>query len=173
MSNNDTSAKHQNPNLDKKLSEVADPARVYIPKSTYWHNVKDAEYGMSKSSNNPMFTLTVEIVDHPGYPDTKNPGMIVDPNGTEAQFWVSLTEKAQGNVKKFFNACGLPTDITINELLVKPDPSFLIGKKFFAIGYSKADPQIDEITKQPIKNPMTGEPVVFYQYKIGDVFPRQ
>lgn len=160
------------PNTNTKLSDIPDSKPTYVPKSTYWHRIKDAEFGMSKSSQSPMFTLTVEICDHPGYPDPKNPGSIVDVNGTEATMWVTLTDKASFHVKKFFKACGLPLDLSIADLVANPNPAFLLGKKFLALGYSKADIQVDEITKQPIKNPLTGQDLVYYQYKVGEIFPQ-
>lgn len=165
---NDTT---NNNNLNTKLSDVPDSRPTYVPKSTYWHRIKDAEFKMSKSANQPMFELTVEIVDHAGSVDPKTGG-VVDLNGTEAMMWCSLTEKALPNLKKFFKACNIPLDISLNDLIANPNPAFLIGKKFLAIGYSKPDVQVDEVTKQPIKNPITQQDVVYYQYKVGDVFPQ-
>src|SRR5690349_9817698 len=113
-----------------KLSDVPDYQQVYIPKSTYRHKVVDVAFGMSKSTNNPMFTLDVEITGHPGFPNPKNPQQIVDPNGTKAQVYLSLTEKAMSNIKRFFKACGLPLDLTLADLLANPNPEFLRGREF-------------------------------------------
>lgn len=154
-----------------KFSDAPDYTQTYIPKSTYTWKVVETEYvEKSKSSGNPMFHLTCEITKHPGFPDQRNPGQIVDPNGSKSDFYLSLTEKAVGNIKKFFKACGLPLEMNLEQLKANPNPAFFLGKEFLAIGYSKADVQIDELTKQPIKHPITGQEIVYYQLKIGDVF---
>lgn len=154
-----------------KLSDVPDFQQVYIPKSTYRHKVVDVEYvEKSKSSGNPMFVLTCEITDHAGFPNPRNPQQIVDPNGTTGTVYLSLTEKAAQNLKRFFKACGLPTDISLEDLTKSPNPEFLRGRQFLAIGTSKPTPQIDELTKQPIKHPVTGQDVIYYSYEIKEVF---
>lgn len=157
--------------LKTKLSEVPPPSRIHVKKSTYWHRVKTATFKMSKSSNNPMFELEVEICDHAGYPDGK--GGTTDPNGVDCLYWLSLTPKAAGNVANFFNACGLPTDIDLEKLIEGKNGEFLVGQKFIAMGFSNPTVQMDEVSGQPMKNPFTGEDVVSYQYKITEVFPRK
>lgn len=161
------------PNSKTKLSDVPEYKQVYIPKSVYKHKITEVQFGLSKSANAPMFTLTVEIIDHPGFPNPKNPSEIVDVNGQDAVVYASLTEKALGNLKRLFKACGLPTDISLEELVANPNGEFLKGKTFSALGYSKADPQVDEITKQPIVNPFTGQPIVYYRYTVGEILAPQ
>lgn len=153
-----------------KLSDIPDYQAVYVPKGTYKHLVVDAEYvAKSKGSGNPMYTLEVEICDHPGYPDPKT-GQIKDPNGTKATVYVSLSDQAAGNVKRFFKGCGLPLDLTMDELRANPNADIFKGRKFLAIGYSKPDAMIDELTQQPIKDPITGQDVIYYRYSVGQVF---
>jgi hypothetical protein len=159
-----------NVSTSTKLSDVPEFKQRYIPKSTYRHKVVDVAFGNSKSTNNPMFTLTCEITGHPGFPDPKNPGEVIDPNGTQADVYMSLTDKAAGNVRKMFKAMGLPLDVSIDDLKANPNPELFRGREFLAMGYSKPDVQIDEITKQPLKNPVTGQDIIYYRYQIGEVF---
>lgn len=155
--------------VNTKLSDIPDYQSVYVPRSTYRHKVVDVKFEKSKSSGNPMFTLSVEICDHAGFVNPKN-GEKVDLNGTAATVYLSLTDKAASNLKRFFKACGLPTDITIAELLANPNPEIFRGRQFLAMGQSKMDIQVDEITNQPIKHPVTGQDIVYYRYDVKEVF---
>lgn len=69
-----------------------------IEAGTYVFEVTEAVSGKSKSSGQPMITLTNKVV-------SEGPMM-----GKEQKSWVSLSEKARGRLRSFLDAAQIPYD---------------------------------------------------------------
>jgi hypothetical protein len=140
---------------------------VVIPKNVYKFRVIEAENERSKKNNSRMAKLTLEFIEtDPINHNDKN----VDINGLTIMSWSVVTAKSL----KFANitraAFGL-SELKEDEIDLFDAKEFL-GKTCFAIAHSTLEPQLNDITKEPLKNPYTGEALTKVQREISEWIPK-
>lgn len=87
--------------------EVIKKGNVRVPRDLYQLRCIDAKFGISKSSENPMITLTWEIV---GPDSITVDGMKADVRGKQLTQYLVLTAKNAGNVFELHEKLGLPAE---------------------------------------------------------------
>lgn len=161
-------------------------SRIQFMRDNYILRILEPKFGESKSSGNPMITFDFEIVSPEemqvgdemfnvaGVKLTQYfPTQVIE-NG---QLDVEKTQKAAARLQDFYKKCGVSFDGFNPE---NPDVSSFKGKLIWAL----LNPDVREQRKSPtsaqlaagqregdiIKNPITGEPLLSYYPKIGEVF---
>lgn len=150
-------------NRPKLAPEVYD---VALPKNAYKFRCIAADNEKSKSGSR-MAELELEIIENDPVMHNDKP---VDINGLTIKSWSVVTEKSL----KFANNCraafGL-VELTADDINVFDAREFL-GKTAFGIAQSTLTPQLNEVTKEPIKNPYTGEPMMQVRREITEWIPK-
>lgn len=140
-----------------------------IPNDVYKFRIKDCKFQKSKAGN-PMFVMDCELFGNPPVQCEQGQEPI-DINGLSANHWITLIpENLRRGLAALHKSAGLPLDIALEDILAKPNTDFYKGVKFTARAYSEAQEQKNEVTGQFLKDPNTGEKLVYYALTIKEIF---
>lgn len=134
-----------------KKSDVVQSGNVQITRNRYSLRVKEAVFGPSKSSGNPMLTLNCEIYS-PAVIDTEAGKFSID--GVRVTHYLTLTEKAIGRYIDFCNRVGIEVPDEIDTENVDATP--FNGLCFDAI----LDSTPRELRQKPRDGQKVGDPIV-------------
>lgn len=146
----------------KKLAPEA--YNVRFPKNTLLQlRVVEAKAQKSKSSNNPQHVLTLEVINSAPF---EVDGESIDINGLEFTSYSTLTTKALEFVNRVRRAFGFDdlTESTMNSA----DCREYVGQICWAFVESSEEDRINELTKEIVKDPYTGQPMKTYRRNITE-----
>lgn len=184
-----TAAESTQTNSTAPVTQTAAPVteswngRMNFPKNRYVVRLMEKAFGLSKSSNNPMITMTWEIVGKvingvlvttSAIKQDDGNIKVVDISGMKCMNWLTLSEANMGRVRDFHRIMGLPLvdinpeapDLSVYDSLVAN--YILSGDK-----YSELSDDIDEKTglQIPIMDD-DGKPIVKNRIVMGDLISR-
>ena len=146
----------------KKLQ--AEAYNLQFPKNTILQfRCREATNEVSKASNTRQHKLVLEVINAEPFEVDGNP---IDINGLEFYNWSTLTVKALPFANRVRAAFGF-NDLK-EEDISSADAREFIGQTAYAFVESSEEDRINEITKQPVKDPYTGENMKVYQRKITE-----
>ena len=140
-----------------KKSDAIQSGNVQLPYNRYTLRIKDANYGLSKSSGNPMFTLDCEIVS----PQTVElaDGKVGAIDGIRITHYLSITEKSMANYLETCKRLGVPDQLPDGDFdaaSLQLDKTPFVGVQFDAICSS----QERELRQRPKPGQRVGDPIV-------------
>ena len=126
--------------------------RPYLPNGTYTLRIVEAERKVS-SKGNDMVAIVAEVVE---------PTEVNGPRGfVEVRDYPLIPSRSLKEYHKIFD---LPEDFELEEY---DDIAVgLKGKAFKAVLYTKTESRMDEITGDPMIDPITGQPLANYRYNV-------
>lgn len=146
----------------KKLAPEA--YNIRFPKNTLLQlRVSDAKAQKSKTSNSPQHVLTLEVINTAPF---EVDGESIDINGLEFTSYSTLTVKALEFVNRTRRAFGFD-DLT-QSTLDSADCREYIGQVCWAFVESSEEDRINELTKEVVKDPYTGQPMKTYRRNITE-----
>ena len=149
-------------NTKKRLATEAYSIR--FPKNTMLQlRCREAKKQKAKSSGNPQHVLTLEVINTAPF---EVDGESIDINGLEFNSYSTLTEKALEFVNRTRRAFGF-SDLTAADL-ESADEKEYVGQVCWAFVESTEEDRINELTKEVVKDPYTGEPMKTYNRRITE-----
>lgn len=124
----------------KRADAVLQGSKVNLERYRYVLRIKDAKFGPSKSSGNPMITVETEILgirDENGEFKTEYvnaAGQRCKVSEIDVPYYLTLTDKSIDNVFTFFDRLGNPVEDINPE---NPDTEWMKGKYFEAVIFSE------------------------------------
>lgn len=144
----------------KKLAPEA--YNIQFPKNTVLKlRVREASNETSKASKAPQHKLILEVIE--AAPVEVN-GESIDINGLEFYSYSTLTEKALTFANRVRAAFGF-SDLTKDDFS-RADAREFIGQTCYAIVESTEEDRVNEATKEPVKDPYTGQVMKIQQRRI-------
>lgn len=136
-----------------------------LPRQPYKFRIKEEPKFKLSRAEQPMLVFTTEVVT----PTVKIDGQDRDIAGTEVILYATLQEGKTYTLQSLHKQAKLPLDLTFNDETGLPEGITYTGIEFDAIGYSEESKQLGQ-DKQPLINPLTGQPLVSFQHRIGTIF---
>lgn len=144
----------------KKLAPEA--YNLQFPKNTILKfRVREATNEKSKATQSPQHKLILEVIE--ADPFEVN-GESIDINGLDFYSYSTLTAKALPFANRVRAAFGF-NDLTESDI-GQADAREFIGQTCFAIVESAEEDRINELTKEPVKDPYTGQTMKTYSRRI-------
>lgn len=144
----------------KKLASEA--YNLQFPKNTILQlRVREATNETSKNSKAPQHKLILEVINSAPFEVNGEP---IDINGLEFYSYSTLTEKALPFANKVRAAFGF-SELKADDI-ARADAREFIGQTCYAIVESSEEDRINELTKEPVKDPYTGATMKTYQRRI-------
>lgn len=154
------------------------PPNIKINQDRYALRVINAEFGMSKSSGNPMITLELEIF-HPASIVSVFNGKEYNVAGLKCKTYLTLADKTMQYTAATMSAIGIPDTYDLNPQ--NPETDIFLGKCFSAvIGADERTNRKDLTAQDKEAGRKVGEPIldengqvtINYGIKlIGDIKP--
>jgi hypothetical protein len=131
--------------------------RPYLPNGTYTLRIVEAERKVS-SKGNDMVAIVTEVVEPA---EVNGPNGFVEISGVQVRDYPLIPSRSLKEYHKIFN---LPDEFELEDY--DEIAEGLKGKAFKAVLYTKSESRMDEITGNPMIDPITGQPIASYRYNV-------
>jgi hypothetical protein len=131
--------------------------RPYLPNGTYTLRIVEAERKVS-SKGNDMVAIITEIVEPT---EVNGPKGFVEIGGVQVRDYPLIPSRSLKEYHKIFD---LPEEFELEDY--DEIAAGLKGKAFKAVLYTKSESRMDEITGDPMIDPITGQPLANYRYNV-------
>jgi len=149
---------------EPKKRLVSEAYNIKFPKNTLLQlRVTEAKNQKSKTNNNPQHVLTLEVINCAPFEVDGEP---IDINGLEFTSYSTLVEKALEFANRVRRAFGF-SDLTPSTI-DSADCREYVGQVCWAFVESSEEDRINELTKEVVKDPYTGQAMKTYRRNITE-----